>query len=336
MTNPIPYSVLDLAWVPDNLTPAEALRQTPKLAAHVEQCGYHRYWVAEHHNMQTAACSATAVVLGYAGTATQRIRLGSGGIMLPNHAPLIVAEQFGTLAAFYPDRIDLGIGRAPGTDGATVRALRRDPYSAAETFVEDVAELQHYFASDGAKQAIVATPAAAQNVPLWILGSSTYGAQVAAMMGLPYAFASHFAPHSLAEALDIYRRNFQPSAQLNKPYVMLAMTMFCAESDTLAQEQASTLTQMSYHLLRGKPQRLQPPDSTFMGKLTPEEQAHIKAFRKYAAVGTPTAVCEQIDAFAREFNADEIILAAPYYNFEQRLKAYSLVSEHASNMKKSH
>ncbi len=331
----IPYSVLDLAWVPDNLTPQQSLHQTPKLAAVVEQAGYHRYWVAEHHNMPGTACSATSLVLGFAGANTTRIRLGSGGVMLPNHAPLVVAEQFGTLEAFYPGRIDLGLGRAPGTDGATVRALRRDPYRSADNFVEDVEELRSYFAPDAWQQKIIANPAAGRQVPLWILGSSTYGAQVAAMLGLPYAFASHFAPQALEEALDIYRRNFQPSEQLTEPYVMLVMNVFCAKTEELAVLQSTTLAQMSYHLARGNPRQLLPPNKDFMQQIAPHERQQIEQFRRYSAVGTPAQVQARIQAVAHQFEADEMMLAAAYYNFDERLEAYQLIAAdnpHMQNM----
>src|SRR3954466_7333166 len=229
-----PFSILDLAPIPQGATPAEALRRTLDLAQHAEQWGFHRYWLAEHHNMVGIASAATAVVIGYVAGGTRTIRVGAGGIMLPNHAPLIIAEQFGTLECLYPGRIDLGLGRAPGTDQRTLRALRRDPTS-ADTFPDDVLELQHYFQPTEAGQRVQAVPGAGLEVPLWILGSSLFGAQLAAMLGLPYAFASHFAPDALMQALDVYRSTFKPSTQLEKPYAMAGVNVFAADTDKEAE-----------------------------------------------------------------------------------------------------
>jgi luciferase family oxidoreductase group 1 len=328
----IPYSVLDLAWVPNNQSPQETLQQVPQFASAVENYGYHRYWVAEHHNTQGVACSATSLVLSFAGAATRRIRLGAGGVMLPNHAPLVVAEQFGTLEAFFPNRIDLGLGRAPGTDGKTVIALRRDPHHAADNFIDDVVELRSYFASDAFDKPIIASPAAGRELPLCILGSSTYGAQVAALLGLPYAFASHFAPQQLEEALLLYRRNFQPSVQLEKPYTKMVVNAFCAENEEQAKAHASVLAQAAYGLIRGKPGKLMPPNKDFLEQLTSTERQHIQQFTQYSAVGTPDQVHEQIQKIAEEFLVDEIMISAPYYDLDQRIKSFELISKDNPHM----
>ena len=251
-------SILDLAFVPEGATPADALHRTLELAQHAERLGYVRFWLAEHHNMIGVASAATAIAIGYVAGGTRTIRVGAGGIMLPNHAPLVVAEQFGTLASLYPNRIDLGLGRAPGTDFATLRALRRSPNS-AETFYEDVLELQAYFAPLRPGQAIQAVPGTGLEVPLWILGSSLYGAQLAAALGLPYAFASHFAPGDLDAALALYRAQFRPSRALREPYVMVGANAAVADTDAEARRLFTTAQQGFTNLLRGARGRLQPP-----------------------------------------------------------------------------
>lgn len=346
MTKPqqLACSVLDLAWVPDGDTAAQALQRTRELALLAEQCGYHRYWVAEHHNMPGVACCATSVVLGYVAAATSTLRIGSGGVMLPNHAPLVIAEQFGTLDSLYPGRIDLGLGRAPGTDGLTVQALRRDPYTAADSFPQDVQELQSYFEplQPGAapahpapapfdrpwsSQKVRAIPAAGRQVPFWILGSSTYGAQVAAALGLPFAFASHFAPQALHAALQLYRQHFRPSKQLDKPYVMVCAHAFCADTDAEAQWHASTLKQMFYNLHRGTPKQLQPPMENFEQHCTPAELAGIQQSMRYSCIGSPESMALKVREFAAATQADEVMLAAPFYNQQARLKSYRLIKQ---------
>ncbi len=343
-TRQIPYSVLDLAWIPTGSTPAEALQRTRELAVLAEQLGYNRYWMAEHHNMSGVACCATSVVLGYVAAATSTIRIGSGGVMLPNHAPLVIAEQFGTLDALYPGRIDLGLGRAPGTDGLTVQALRRDPYSAAESFPQDVMELQSYFEpfEPGAApahpalapldrpwslQKVMAVPAAGRKVPLWMLGSSTYGAQVAAALGLPYVFASHFAPQALHAALQIYRQNFRPSKQLDRPYAMVCAHVYCAETEAEAQLHASTLKQMFYNLHRGTPKQLQPPMENFEQHCTPAELAGIQQTMLYSCIGTPPIVAQKLQEFAASTQADEVMIASPYFDQQARLQSYRLAKQ---------
>ena len=253
-----PFSVLDLAPIPQGATPAEALRRTLDLAQHAEQWGFHRYWLAEHHNMVGIASAATAVVIGYVAGGTRTIRVGAGGIMLPNHAPLIIAEQFGTLECLYPGRIDLGLGRAPGTDQRTLRALRRDPLS-ADTFPQDVLELQALLGPLQPGQVIQAVPGTGLEVPLWILGSSLYGAQLAAMLGLPYAFASHFAPEALMPALQVYRERFQPSEQLERPHAMVGVNVIAAETDVEARRLFTSAQQQFTNLIRGTRGQLPPP-----------------------------------------------------------------------------
>jgi len=326
-TRKIPYSILDLAWIPAGSTPAQALQHTRELAVLAERLGYHRYWVAEHHNMPGVACCATSLVLGYVAAATSTIRVGSGGVMLPNHAPLVIAEQFGTLDTLYPGRVDLGLGRAPGTDGLTVQALRRDPYSAAESFPQDVQELQAYFEPLEPGQKVAAIPATGRKVPIWILGSSTYGAQVAAALGLPYAFAAHFAPQALHAALQIYRQHFRPSAQLDKPYAMVCVHVFAADTEAEARLQSSTLQQMFYNLHRGTPKHLQPPKANFEQNCSPAELAGIKQTTRYACIGTGEQIAASLQQFAETTQADEIMIAAPFYDHAARLRSYEIAAQ---------
>jgi luciferase family oxidoreductase group 1 len=328
-----PCSILDLAWIPQNSTPAAALHHSRELAVLGEQLGYYRYWMAEHHNMSGVACCATSLVLGYVAAATTRIRIGSGGVMLPNHAPLIIAEQFGTLDCLYPGRIDLGLGRAPGTDGLTVQALRRDPYTAADSFPQDVQELQAYFAPLQPGQKVAAIPAAGRKLPLWILGSSTYGAQVAAALGLPYVFASHFAPQALHSALQLYRQHFRPSAQLDEPYVMVCAHVYAADTQAEATLHASTLQQMFYNLQRGTPKQLQAPVVDFKQSCSAAEFAGIKQTMKYSCVGTGKQVAAALQQFAEVTQADEIMIAAPFYDHAARLRSYEITARHMNIMK---
>ncbi len=255
----IPFSVLDLSPIGEGSTATQAFRNTVDLAQHAERWNYKRYWLAEHHNMTGIASAATSVVIGHVAGATKTIRVGSGGIMLPNHSPLVIAEQFGTLESLYPGRIDLGLGRAPGTDQRTARAMRRDLMQAAENFPQDVLELQALLGPVQQGQVIRAVPGAGTNVPLWILGSSTFGAQLAAMLGLPFAFASHFAPTQLMEALEIYRAHFEPSAQLDKPYAVVGVNIFAAETEAEARRLMTSMQQQFVNLRRGTPGQLRPP-----------------------------------------------------------------------------
>lgn len=323
----IPFSVLDLAWIPEGSSVAQALQNTRDLAQHAERWGFHRYWVAEHHNMPGVACCATSVVLGYVAAATSHMRVGSGGVMLPNHAPLVIAEQFGTLDALYPGRIDLGLGRAPGTDGLTVRALRRDPYTAADAFPQDVQELQAYFQTTQPGQKVSAIPAAGRNVPLWILGSSIYGAQVAAALGMPYAFASHFAPQALHAALEIYRSKFQPSEFLQQPYVMLGMHIYAADTADEAQYLASTLQQMFFNLHRGTPRQLQPPVPNFEQHASAAELAGINQAMRYSCIGTRDSVAAKLREFVAQTHADELMIASPMFDHAARLRSYEITAE---------
>jgi luciferase family oxidoreductase group 1 len=322
----VPLSILDLAFVPEGATPAQALVRTLELAQHAERWGYRRFWLAEHHNMVGVASAATSIVIGYVAAGTRTIRVGAGGIMLPNHSPLVVAEQFGTLESLYPGRIDLGLGRAPGTDYTTLRALRRD-HTSADTFPDDVLELQHLFGPLQPGQAVQAVPGTGLGVPLWILGSSLYGAQLAAALGLPYAFASHFAPDELDRALAVYRAKFRPSAQLAKPYAMVGVNAVVADSDAAARRLFTTAQQGFTNLLRGARGRLQPPLDDIESFWTPAERAHVVRMLACSFVGSPATVREQLVSFVARTGADELIVAAAIYDQEARLKSYRLLAE---------
>ncbi|MFT3906662.1 MAG: LLM class flavin-dependent oxidoreductase [Steroidobacteraceae bacterium] len=321
----IPLSVLDLAWIPEGSTAAQALAHSRELAQLAEACGYHRHWVAEHHNMPGVACTATSVVLGYLAAATARIRVGSGGVMLPNHAPLLIAEQFGTLDTLYPGRIDLGVGRAPGTDGLTVRALRRT-LNAADRFAEDVQELQYFFQALEPGQRIQAVPAAGRDVPIWILGSSTWGAQLAAALGLPFAFAAHFAPRDLEAALALYRSGFQPSPQLAKPYVMVGVHVYAADTADQARLLVTTLQQLFLGLHSGRPRALQPPRADLEATTAAADMASVLQSMRYAAVGTADQVRASLDELVQRTGADELIIASPMYDHGARMRSYELVA----------
>ena len=321
-----PFSVLDLAPVPQGGTPADALRNTLDLARNAERLGFTRYWLAEHHNMVGIASAATAVVIGHVAGGTSRIRVGSGGIMLPNHSPLVIAEQFGTLATLYPGRIDLGLGRAPGTDQLTTRALRRDP-TAADTFPQDVLELQAYLGPSQPGQRIHAVPGTGTNVPLWILGSSLFGAQLAAMLGLPYAFASHFAPDALIPALEVYRERFKPSEQLDRPYVMVGANVIAAETDAAARRLFTSSQQAFTDLFRGTRGTLKPPIDDIEAYWTPPERAQASAMLARSFVGSAASVQAGLEAFARETQADEIIAAAAIHDHGARVRSYEILAE---------
>ena len=317
------FSLLDLVPVREGDSVSTALANAANLAAHAEALGYHRYWVAEHHGMPGIASAATSVVLAHIGHATSTIRIGAGGIMLPNHAPLLIAEQFGTLAALFPNRIDLGLGRAPGSDQRVAQAIRRNLAGGADQFPRDVMELQAYFAGD-ARLGIEATPGAGEDVPLWILGSSLYGAQLAAALGLPYAFASHFAPGALDEAIAIYRRDFRPSAQLKYPYVMAGYNVFAADSMEEAQLLASSMQQAFVRLRTGQPGKLQPPVEGYYDSLPPQAQAMLSDVLSVSSIGTQADVERDIAAFLRRTQADELILTGQIHDVQARKHSFAI------------
>jgi luciferase family oxidoreductase group 1 len=319
-------SVLDLAPVVEGETPAHALRNSLELARHAEQLGYTRYWVAEHHNMRGIASAATSVVIGYLAGGTSRIRVGAGGIMLPNHAPLVIAEQFGTLEALYPGRIDLALGRAPGTDPHTARALRRD-WSNPDEFPQDVLELQALLGPVEPGQAIVAVPGADSRVPLWVLGSSLYGAQLAAALGLPYAFASHFAPDALLPALAAYRNGFRPSAQLQRPYAMVGVGAYVAPTDAEARRLFTSAQQQFTNMVRNRRGRLQPPIDDMERYWTPHEKAHVESMLRYSFAGAPETVRRALEGFVSMTGVDEVMVVSHIFDHAARLRSYELLAE---------
>jgi len=321
------FSILDLSPIPEGSDAAAALRNSVDLARHAERWGYRRYWVAEHHNMPGIASAATSIVIGHIAAGTSTIRVGAGGIMLPNHAPLVIAEQFGTLATLYPGRIDLALGRAPGTDQETAHALRRTLTEDVNAFPRDVVELQQYFRSPAENQRVCAVPGAGLEVPLWILGSSLFGAQLAAAMGLPYGFASHFAPAALMPAIETYRSQFKPSAQLAKPHVMVGFNVFAAETEEEARVLRSSAQQALLCLRRGMPSKLPPPVQDFEASLSSLELELLDQAQACSVVGTPEMVRDGIEAFARKTGADEVILTGHIYDHRARLRSYELVAE---------
>lgn len=325
-------SVLDLAPITQGSTAAQSFRNSVDVAQLAEKCGYHRFWLAEHHNIPGIASAATSVLLAHVGAHTKTIRLGSGGVMLPNHAPLVIAEQFGTLASLYPGRIDLGLGRAPGTDGLTAQALRRTLTGDVDRFPNDIMELQGYFKEAEPNQRLRAVPGAGLNVPLWILGSSLYGAELAAYLGLPYAFASHFAPTDLLAALKIYRQNFKPSEQLKEPYVMVAMNLQAADTNEEAELMATSLMQGVLSLATGNPVQLPPPLAGFAEKLGIQERAVISRFMTHSAIGDAQAVRNTLLEFKRQTDADEIILTAQIYDHQARLRAFEIAADAMSSL----
>jgi luciferase family oxidoreductase group 1 len=318
--------VLDLAPIREGESPAVALRQSLELAPIVERLGYHRIWVAEHHNIPGVASSATAVLVGAIAGATATIRVGSGGIMLPNHAPLVIAEQFGTLEALHPGRIDLGLGRAPGSDHVTGWALRRNPKGGVE-FDAEVAELQAFLAPAVAGQRVRAVPGAGSGVPLWLLGSSTYGAALAGQLGLPFAFASHFAPRMLLEAVEVYRSRFVPSEVLSEPYLMVGVSLMAADSDDEAVRLFSSTLQKFAWLIRGAPKGTLPPLEDMSGFWMPGEQAAIEGQMSEAIVGSPATVASKLSSLVERTGADEIIVASDAYDFAARVASYELLAE---------
>ena len=320
------YSILDLVRVTEATDARGAIDNARDLAAHAEQWGYTRFWVAEHHNMAGIASSATSVVIGHIAAGTQHIRVGAGGVMLPNHAPIVIAEHYGTLARLYPGRIDLGLGRAPGTDQLTMHALRRS-LTNADNFPRDVLELQAYFADVAPGQRIQAVPAAGTDVPLWILGSSTYGAQVAAEFGLPYAFASHFAPGQLMPALEIYRARFKPSAQLDKPYAMVGVNIIAADSEAEAKHLATT-QQMSFtNIFRGARGLSKPPIDDIETYWTPMEKAQVAQMLGCSIVGDPETVRAGIGQLLEQTAADELMIVSDIFDHNKRLHSFGLIAQ---------
>jgi luciferase family oxidoreductase group 1 len=320
------YSLLDLVPVIEGGTVAQALANAADLAVHAEAVGFHRYWTAEHHGMAGIASAATAVVLGHVAQATKTIRVGAGGIMLPNHAPLTIAEQFGTLDALFPGRIDLGLGRAPGSDQRVARALRRTLDSDPNAFPRDVMELQSYFADDG-QTGIVATPGAGARPQMWILGSSLYGAQLAAALGLPYAFASHFAPDALDDALAVYRRDFRPSAVLDKPYAMAGFNVFAADTDEEAELLASSQQQAFVALRTGRPGKLPPPVPGYRESLGVQGSAILDHVLSCSAIGSPATVERQLAAFVERTKVDEVMVVSSIFDHEARKRSIGIAAK---------
>jgi luciferase family oxidoreductase group 1 len=322
----IPLSVLDLAPVPEGSNAGQALRNSLDLARHVEALGYARYWMAEHHNMPGIASAATAVALAHVAAGTQTIRIGAGGVMLPNHAPLIIAEQFGTLAALHPGRVDLGLGRAPGSDQIAARAMRRNLSADVDQFPHDVVELLEYFRATVPGQSLQAVPGAGEAVDVWILGSSTFGAQLAAMLGLPYAFASHFAPEQMEEAIAIYRARFRPSNRLAAPHVMLGLNVFAAETDAEARRLFSSLRQAFLNSRLGRPGKLPPPVDDLDAKLDPRARAMLDDALACSVVGGPDTVRRGLQAFIAATGADELMVTAQIFDHDARKRSFAILA----------
>ncbi|ANG95898.1 alkane 1-monooxygenase [Brucella pseudogrignonensis] len=322
----IPLSVLDLSPVPEGSDAGQSLRNTLELAQQAEKLGFTRYWLAEHHNMPGIASAATSVVIGHVAAGTSTIRVGAGGIMLPNHSPLVIAEQFGTLASLFPGRIDLGLGRAPGTDQLTAHALRRNLESSANDFPRDVVELLNYFKPGDPAQRVQAVPGAGLNVPVWILGSSLFGAQLAAMLGLPYGFASHFAPADMERAVELYRERFEPSEYLQKPYVMLGLNVIAADTDEEAHHLFTSQLQAFVNLRSGRPGKLPAPVVGYQEQLDPSAQALVRQMLSCRVVGGPETVDKGIREFAERTGADELMVTGMIYDHQKRLRSYEIVS----------
>jgi luciferase family oxidoreductase group 1 len=322
-----PFSILDLAPVAQGSTPADALRNSLDLARSAERLGYKRFWLAEHHGMEGIASAATAVVIAHVAGGTKTIRVGSGGVMLPNHAPLVIAEQFGTLASLFPDRIDLGLGRAPGTDQLTARALRRDLAARAEEFPGDVQELQAFFAPAAPGQRIRAVPGEGLNVPIWLLGSSLYSAQLAAYLGLPFAFASHFAPDDLDQALAIYRAHFRPSAQLDRPYAMPTVNVFAADTDAEANHHFTSLQQAFLNLRRGRPGKVPPPVENIESFWSPDEKIGLMHALQWSFVGSGATIEPRLREFIAKTQADEVMISGHFYNPAARVRSLEILAQ---------
>jgi len=325
------YSILDLAPVPEGARPGDALRNTIDLARHADALGYTRYWLAEHHNMVGIASAATAVVIGQVAAATNRIRVGAGGIMLPNHAPLVIAEQFGTLAELFPGRIDLGLGRAPGTDQMTLRALRVSPME-ADRFPDDVLELRALLADPQVGQTLRAVPGFGTHVPLWILGSSLFGAQLAAAFGLPYAFASHFAPDALMQAFEVYRAQFEPSQQLARPYAMAGLNVIAAGTDAEARRLFTSAQQRATSMVRGVRGYLPPPIDDIETFWSPSEKAQVSRMLACSVVGGPETLRRGLEAFVAGTGADELMIASAIFDHDARVRSYTILDEVARDL----
>ncbi|MBV6288177.1 LLM class flavin-dependent oxidoreductase [Pseudomonas aegrilactucae] len=323
----INYSTLDLVPVRQDSGPAQSLRNSLDLAQHVEKFGYKRFWVAEHHNMDGIASSATSVLLGYLAGGTSTIRVGAGGVMLPNHAPLVIAEQFGTLASLYPGRIDLGLGRAPGSDQMTARALRRERSGSADDFPDDVEELVRYLGPRTPDQKVIAVPGYGTEVPIWLLGSSLFSAQLAGMRGLPYAFASHFAPRMMHEAIRVYRNHFKPSAVLDKPYVMLGVPLVAADTDEQADCLATSVYQRILALMRGQSLVQRPPVDSMDGLWLPHEREAVGSFLGLAMVGGPEKIRAKLEVLLEQTGADELIFTCDLYEHADRIRSYEILSQ---------
>ncbi len=323
----VAFSVLDLASRKDtDIGPGPALQRSLALAQHVEKLDFNRFWVAEHHNMDAIVSSATAVLIGYLAAGTQRIRVGAGGVMLPNHAPIVIAEQFGTLEALYPGRIDLGLGRAPGTDPMTARALRKHLDASVDDFPADVAELQALLGPRQEGQKVIAMPGVDSNVPLWLLGSSLFSAQLAAEKGLPYSFASHFAPRMVMQAIEVYRRYFKPSAVLDKPYVMLGIPLVAADTDAEAEFLATTTYQRILALIRGQNMLMRPPVESMDGLWRPHEEQTVNEFLSMGMVGSAETIKQKMDVLLQHTQADELIFTCDLYEHSDRLCSFDILA----------
>jgi luciferase family oxidoreductase group 1 len=328
----LPISILDLAPIVKGATAGDSFRNTLDLARHAEKWGYHRYWLAEHHNFAGIASAATAVAIGYVASGTSRIRVGSGGVMLPNHSPLVIAEQFGTLESLYPGRIDLGLGRAPGTDQRTALALRRDALRSGDAFPQDLEELQNYFHPSSPGQAVRAIPGEGLTVPIWLLGSSTFSAQLAASLGLPFAFAWHFAPEALFAALEVYRETFRPSAALKQSYFMIGVNVFAAETDREAERLFTSLQQQFLQHTRRGTQPVQPPVESMDGLWSPAEEAYVKTRTAGSIVGAPETVRRGLEALIAEVGPDEIMATAQIFDHASRLHSFEILAGVAASL----
>lgn len=332
MKKNIPISILELAIITEDSNAKETFEKTKALAQFADELGYKRFWLAEHHNMAHVASTATVILIGYIASQTKNIRVGSGGIMLPNHAPLIIAEQFGTLETLYPNRIDLGLGRAPGTDGMTAQAIRKDFYEQSQRFPQNVAELQKYFSKDNAAANVRAFPAEGTNVPIWILGSSLDSAALAAANGLPYAFAGHFAPKLMYQAFQYYRDHFQPSQYLNQPKTMACVNAIVADTDNEAEILATSLTQMFLNLIRNDRKPLQPPVESMDGVMSEQEHFHVNQMTACSFVGSKNKVEVKLKQFIEYTKIDEVMITSPIFNQEDKMKSVRLMKEVIDNI----
>lgn len=323
----ISFSVLDLATIKAGKTVADTFNQSVDLAQNVEKRGFKRYWLAEHHSMESIASSATSVLIGHIAGHTSSIRVGSGGIMLPNHSPLVIAEQFGTLESLYPGRIDLGIGRAPGSDQVTARALRRSVVEGPNDFPESLIELKRYFSAENRSSKVRAIPGEGLDIPIWLLGSSTYSAQLSAMLGLPFAFASHFAPTYLEDALELYRTNFRPSANLSTPYALACVNVMAADSDEEAERLTTSLYQLAINIIHQTSRPLQPPVNNMDAVWDDYEKAAILQMMKYTFIGSPSTIKEKLQGFLDKTGVDEIMVTSHIYDHKARLRSYEILAD---------